>query len=238
MLGSPILGTKDVMVRYFQIVLAIVFAFCVSEVPAHAQNPEDFTIQPVPNGLTGEKHPDGEQGPFNIEKLSIDISICGLKSKTMITATIANSLESEIAGRVLINLPSGATKVSYAFDVDGEMTNDTLVKIGRKDSFRTNVFAFAANGERTVKIGYTAPYGPVAGFAFPLDGFSPSTWITVTVDAQNMSNPPQIAMPNGKMFNLDKEGGRWKAGFSDGLYRVIGNQPIMIKGGKVAGNCR
>jgi hypothetical protein len=233
-----IFDAKDVMVRYFQIVLAILFAFCGWAMPSHAQNPENFLMRVMPNGMTGSKHPNSENSSLNIDKLSIDASIRGSKSKTIVTATISNSSKTEIAGRVLINLPIGATKVSYAFDVNGEMSNTALIKIGPKNSFRTNVYAFAAKSTRTVRIRYAAPYDPITGFAFPLDGFSPSAWITVRVEAQKMSNPPKLMMPNGKIFNLSKEGDRWNAGFSDGLYRVMGNGPIVIKGSNETGNCR
>jgi len=154
---------------------------------------------------------------LRIEALDIAVRIHGTLAVTEVTARFANPGREVLEGDFLLALPRGSVVTGYALDVGGVMIDGVLVdqrrarmayearvragvdpglgEIGRDDLFRNRIFPIFAGSGRTIRLRFTSPLNPRAGYVLPLGGGAQVGRLAITISASGVTSFPRVTLP-------------------------------------------
>ncbi|WP_044561395.1 VIT domain-containing protein, partial [Azospirillum sp. B4] len=160
------------------------WARCGMAAPARAFSPELVARNYMAPGGAQPTH------ALTIGNLDITVKVIGGVAHTTLLATFANPTTAAVEGDFTLDLPAGSVVTGYALDVNGRMTDGTLVakraatlayqkqvrrgvdpglaEVTRDNAFRTHVFPIFPNRGRTVRVEFATPIGTDQPYALPL----------------------------------------------------------------------
>jgi hypothetical protein len=167
----------------------------------------------------GIEDPESESQALKLADLELDFDVVGALADVTLTARFANPIDETLEGRFNFELPTGALVTGYALDIDGVLTDGVLVdqlkarrsyeakvregidpgvaKVSRGNVFSTRVFPIPGEGERTIRLRFSAPIHPVRGLEFPLDTDEKAVGkFRFTLAGTGLSKQPVLKLPN------------------------------------------
>jgi hypothetical protein len=178
---------------------------------ALAANPELLAYE------QGIEDPGQRSEALRLSDLSLELDVVGALADVTLTARFANPSDETLEGIFNFELPDGAVVTGYALDIEGRMVDGVLVEalkaqrsyeaevregidpglatVSRANVFTTRVFPIPEEGERTIRLRFSAPIHAVRGLEFPLETDDPVGQFRVTLNSAAQSSPPQVSLP-------------------------------------------
>ena len=191
--------------------ICLVFA-CAASVPTFAANPELLGYE------QGIEDPESESQALKLSDLALDFDVVGALADVTLTARFANPTDEALEGRFNFELPAGAVVTGYALDIGGALVEGVLVdplkarrayehkvregidpgvaKVSRANVFSTRVFPIPEEGERTIRLRFSAPIHPVRGLVLPLSTEEAVGQFRFSLHSMGLSKPPVLELPN------------------------------------------
>lgn len=116
--------------------------------------------------------------PVHVQSLDVDVHISGFLAQTTLTMTFHNPNDRVLEGQLVFPLPEGATISGFGLDVGGELVDGVVVERQRArvafeaetrinvdpglaewvqgSVFRTRIYPFPAEGNRTIRVSYVS----------------------------------------------------------------------------------
>jgi hypothetical protein len=154
---------------------------------------------------------------LRVETLDIQVSIHGTVAETTVTARFANPGQQILEGDFTLAMPAGSVVTGYALDVNGQMIDGVLAdqrqarmayearvrqridpglaEVDRSNMFRTRVFPIFPRSGRTIRLTFSTPLDPRAGYVLPLGDEAEIGTFTLAVEASGSGRPPEITLP-------------------------------------------
>jgi tetratricopeptide (TPR) repeat protein len=156
---------------------------------------------------------------LRIETLDIQVRLHGTIAETVITARFANPGQQILEGDFTLPMPAGSVVTGYALDVNGQMIDGVLAEqrqarmayearvrqridpglaeVDRSNMFRTRVFPIFPGSGRTIRVTFSTPLDPRAGYVLPLGDDAEIGTFTLAVEASGGGGAPEVTLPGG-----------------------------------------
>ena len=193
-------------------ILCLVMLFGGPAMLAQAANPQLLAYE------QGIEDPESESEALRLADLALDFDVVGALADVTLTARFANPSDETLEGLFTFELPEGAVVTGYALDIDGLLLDGVLVdqlkaqrayeakvregidpglaRVSRANVFSTRVFPIPEEGERTIRLRFSAPIHAVRGLGFALQTEDPVGQFRLSLSSTALKKLPVITLPN------------------------------------------
>lgn len=176
--------------------------------------------------IQGVNSEEAQSRKLRIATLDIEVQVHGIVAETTITARFANAGPAILEGDFRLMMPANSVVTGYALDVNGGMVEGVLVdqrqgriayearvrqridpglaEVNRDNLFRTRVFPIFPGSGRTIRLRFTSPLDPRAGYVLPIRESEEIGAFSLRLEASGLTRPPAVELPLS-------DGGRWSS---------------------------
>ncbi len=204
----------------FRIALLLTVSVAAAPLAAQQNEPPPLTASPsLTARIAGIDSPQTDDRKLAIERLDVRVRIHGAVAETTITARFHNESRDILEGDFRLAMPDGSVVTGYALDIGDTLVDGVLVdqrqgriayearvrqridpglaEVDRANQFRTRIFPINPGGSRTIRLRFTSPIDPRAGYALPIRDSGQIGTLTLDIEAAGFAAPPTIQLPNG-----------------------------------------
>ena len=185
---------------------------------------------------------------LRLETLDLRVRLHGTIAETTLTAKFGNPDQQILEGDFTLMMPPGSVVTGYALDVNGRMVEGVLIdqrqgriayesrvreridpglaEVNRDNLFRTRVFPIFPQSGRTIRLRFTTPLDPRAGYVLPIRDSDEIGAFSLEIEASGMAQPPELELPIAGSRRWTSEGGVNRVAVTGRDVRLAGNLEI------------
>ena len=179
--------------------------------------------------VAGVDSVEAQSRKLRIDSLDVRVRVHGTIAETIVTARFGNAGQQILEGDFTLAMPAGSVVTGYALDVNGRMIDGVLVdqrqaavayearirrrvdpglaEVGRDNIFHTRVFPIAPGSGRTIRLRFTTPLDPRAGYVLPMMETDEIGAYTLAIEASGMARAPALRVAGDGSARWESDGG-------------------------------
>ena len=165
---------------------------------------------------------------LRIDSLDLRVRVHGTIAETTLTAKFGNPDQQILEGDFTLIMPAGSVVTGYALDVNGRMVEGVLIdqrqgriayesrvreridpglaEVNRDNLFRTRVFPIFPQSGRTIRLQFTTPLDPRAGYVLPIRDSDEIGAFSLEIEASGLAQPPALQLPLADAARWNSDG--------------------------------